>query len=276
MHQLKGRLLATVLVSIAAGCQGEGTDSAQETLDTQEANATQCVQRFNGILSCAIGNALLTPTPQGLHVSRLNDVRQDGLASRFGKASKWSQDSEIRLGGAQGRLELAARSGDQVVSTLRIAPGPEANSAAVLPTFTGSPGGSAYRMSVYRDGALQGLTLLPGGRIVFLARWINPEDVGLVRNEFFQEVGAPTDLRKNGVAAAAEPSSVGACAWRMRNNRSTFSVTLDDGRVLTGNELLFTEVIADGHYPYTDFTGIDVKATANGLTVLGESVVPAP
>ena len=61
----------------------------------------------------------------------------------------------------------------------------------------------------------------------------------------------------------------------MRNSQGTVSVTLDDGRVLTGNEAEFVEVIADGHYPYTDFTGIDVKATASELTVLGESVVPA-
>ncbi|MCP3140725.1 hypothetical protein [Pyxidicoccus xibeiensis] len=274
MHpKMMGRLLAAALLSVAAGCQGDGTDDAQDALGTQEANAeTQCVQRFDGINSCATGNARLTQSTQGLKVSGLVDATRDGVASRFSNAVKWSQSTDIKFGGPQGRLELAARSGDQVVSTLKVVPGRDGSSAAILPTFTGSPGGSAYRMSVYNNGVLQGTSTQPAGRMMVFNSWRDLIRWVVANFDFLQY---DIIIWKNGVQASAEQPEVGACAWRMRDTRGTFSVTLDDGRVLTGNEVEFTEVIADGHYPYTAFTGIDVKAAASELTILGESIVQA-
>ncbi|WP_256445427.1 hypothetical protein [Pyxidicoccus parkwayensis] len=37
----------------------------------------------------------------------------------------------------------------------------------------------------------------------------------------------------------------------------------------------FIEEVADGAYPYTSFSGIDVKAAASSFAIVGESIVPA-
>jgi len=269
--KMTSRLLAAVFLCVTAGCAGDESAAPEGTVASQEANAEgTCTKRFDGITSCAKGKAQLTKTEAGLSVSNLRDVKTDGLASTFGRAASWSQKSQIKLG-ANGALQLEARSGDQVVSTLSIVPGREANSARVLPSFTGAPGGSPYRMNIYREGVLQGSQPNPAGYYVTFNNW----------RDFLRWLVAVADFYqldivwgKTGDKPAA-PTNVGACGWRLGTEGNTFSVTLADGKVITGDTMEFVEEIQDGHYPYTGFTGIDVKATAEGIDVLSESFVPA-
>ncbi|NMO16922.1 hypothetical protein HPC49_38880 [Pyxidicoccus fallax] len=267
--KMTGRLLAAGLLSMAAGCQGE--EGQSETVEAQEAAVAQCVQRFDGITSCATGAARLTPTDSGLKVDGLISSRTDGVASTFSRATSWSQDTQV-LFGASGSLALAARSGSQVVSTLSVTPGAAAGSVQVQPSFTGAPGGSAYRMNVYNDGVLQGGSTNPAARMIIFRDWYDLLRWVAMHADFFE-----IDIwyRKQDVAVPMAPNNVGACGWRLSTEGETFTVQLDDGRVLTGDKVEFIEEIEDGHYPYNGFTGIDVKAAAQGFNITGESVVAA-
>ncbi len=270
--KMMGRFFAAALLSVMSGCQGEEPTATDGDVATQEAGAeSKCTQRFDGINSCALGNARLSSTEQGLAVTNLRNVKSDGVASTFARAASWSQASEIKFGSTAGVLQLDARSGDQVVSTLRVAPGREANSAFITPTFSGAPGGSNYRMNVYREGVLQGTSTNTANRMIVFNNWRDFIRWLVAYADFFE-----LDIiwNKTGEAPTA-PANVGACGWRLRTDGSTFSVTLDDGKVLTGDSVEFIEEIEDGHYPYNGFTGIDVKATAQGINILSESFKPA-
>ncbi|WP_342380575.1 hypothetical protein NVS55_13155 [Myxococcus stipitatus] len=272
--QLKtmSRVVAAALLSVMSGCAGEEPTNAGGDVAAQESGAeSQCVSRFDGINSCALGAAKLTPTEKGLNVSGLRSVKTDGVGSRFARATSWTQSNEIKFGGTSGVWQMDARSGDQVVSTLRVAPGKEPNTAYITPSFSGAPGGSSYRMNVYRDGVLQGSSTNPAAQMIVFTNW----------RDFFRWLVAVADfyeldiiINKAGEKPTA-PDNVGACGWRLRSLSSTFSVKLGDGKEVTGDTVEFVEEIADGHYPYNGFTGIDSKLTAEGMNILGESFKPA-
>src|SRR5690349_8254235 len=95
---LTGRLLAAALLSVAAGCQGDESLDG-EPLAAQEADAkSDCVQRFDGITNCPTGNARLQSTDKGITVSGLGNAKADGVASRFTRATSWSQTTGINFG----------------------------------------------------------------------------------------------------------------------------------------------------------------------------------
>ncbi|MCP3097412.1 hypothetical protein LZ198_00840 [Myxococcus sp. K15C18031901] len=269
--KMTSRLLAAVFMCVTAGCAGDETQPGEGTLEAQEANAeSKCVKKFDGITSCATGNAALASSERGLAVTGLKNVKSDGLSSTFGRAASWRQTSQMKLG-AGGALQFDARSGDQVVSTLSILPGREPNSARVAPIFTGAPGGSGYRMNIYRDGVLQGTQSNPANAYISFTNW----------RDFLRWLVAVADFyeldiiwTKTGDKPAA-PDNVGACGWRLNTGKDTFNVTLADGKVITGDTMEFVEEIEDGHYPYTGFTGIDVKAAGEGILVQSETFVPA-
>ncbi|MCP3166262.1 hypothetical protein [Myxococcus qinghaiensis] len=270
--KMMGHFFAAALLSVMSGCQGEEPTTADGDVATQEAGAeSKCTQRFDGINSCALGNARLASTEQGLAVTNLRSAKTDGVSSTFARAASWTQASEIKFGSTSGVLQLDARSGDQVVSTLRVTPGREANSAFITPTFSGAPGGSNYRMNVYREGVLQGTSTNTANRMIIFTNWRDFIRFLIAYADFFE-----LDIiwNKTGEAPTA-PANVGACGWRLRTDGSTFSVALDDGKVLTGDSVEFIEEIEDGHYPYNGFTGIDVKATAQGMNILSEGFKPA-
>lgn len=270
--KMMGRFFAAALLSVMSGCQGEEPTATDGDVATQEAGAeSKCTQRFDGISSCALGNARLSSTEQGLALTNLRSAKTDGVASTFARAASWSQASEIKFGSTSGVLQLDARSGDQVVSSLRVTPGREANSAFITPTFSGAPGGSNYRMNVYRDGVLQGSSTHTPSQMIIFTNWRDFIRFLLAYADFFE---LDIIIWKNGEAPTA-PANVGACGWRLRTNGSTFSVAMEDGKVVTGDSVEFIEEIEDGHYPYNGFTGIDVKATAQGINILSESFKPA-
>ncbi|AKQ64879.1 putative lipoprotein [Myxococcus hansupus] len=265
-----GRLLAAALLSVAAGCQGDETLDS-EPLAAQEADAkSDCVQRFDGITNCPTGNAKLRATDKGIQVTGLGDTKADGVASRFTRASSWTQTTGINFGGNNGSLNLSARSGDQVVSTLNVSAGREPGSVQVTPNFTGAPGGSSYRMNVYRDGQLQGTTTNPAAQRLIFWNWWDFIRYLVAHADFFQ---IDIIIWKNGVAQMAEPSNVGACGWRLRADDRDFTFQLPDGTTISGDEVEFIEEIESGHYPYNLFTGIDVNASAKEFTILDEKIV---
>ncbi|NVJ07496.1 hypothetical protein HUW63_19910 [Myxococcus sp. AM001] len=268
--KMTSRLLAVAMLSVAAGCQGdEAQDSA--SMAAAESNAQSgCVTRFDGVTHCPTGAAELKATESGISVSGLENVKSDGVASRFQRASSWSQTTGINFGGNRGGLHLAARSGDQVVSTLQVSAGREPGSVQVTPNFTGAPGGSNYRMNVYRDGQLQGSTTNPAAQMIIFYNWWDFIRYLVAHADFFQ---IDIIIWKNGVAQMAEPSNVGACGWRLRADDREFKVQLADGTTVSGDEVEFIEEIENGHYPYNLFTGIDVNAAAKEFTILGETIV---
>ncbi|MBZ4332943.1 hypothetical protein [Corallococcus sp. AS-1-12] len=263
MHlRITGSLLASMLLSIT-GCAGGADDGQAGSLGAQEAAASQCVKRFDGITSCALGRAKVESVAEGLAVSNLT-TQKDGVSSSFTQAVKWEQRVAMSLG-AQGGYQLAARDGDQVVSTLRVTPGREANTVNMAPSFTGSPGGSAYRMNIYRGGVLQGSSSQPAGMVITFTNWRD-----FIRwaemNHFFLN-----DFDIDGLSTGSAETNVGACVWRLNAEKNTFTVDID-GKSITGDSVEFIETVADGAYPYRHFTGIDTNAIAGQYTIRSESI----
>ncbi|NOK38291.1 hypothetical protein HMI49_34340 [Corallococcus exercitus] len=254
-----------------AGCQGPD-DGAQAPMDTQESQAQGCVSRFNGIQSCATGTAQLTATAEGLQVSGLANPQADGVASRFSDAQGWQQTTRMTLGQGQGRFSLAARDTDQVVSTLSVTPNSTGTQLTLAPAFTGTAGGSSYRVNVYRDGVYQGGgTQEPAARVVIFTDWMgNVYMAWGFANIDFYHLPFPFAVRKSAAPQAEE----GACNWRMSLKGKTFT-TLVNGQQLTGDTLELVEQIGDGAYPYRHFSGIDVKGSASGYTILNEATAQA-
>ncbi|WP_233582538.1 hypothetical protein [Corallococcus sp. CA053C] len=263
MHlKMTGTLLASMLLSMT-GCAG-GADDTQtsDSLHTQESAAQQCLNQFDGITSCALGQAKLATVKEGLAVSGLL-AKTDGVASTFPKAVKWEQRTAVSLG-QTGGLQLAARDADQVVSTLRITPGREANTVNMAPTFTGTPGGSRYTMNIYRGGVLVTSSPQPAGMMITFTNWRDFLRWAEMHAWFLNDF----DIDMHSRTAAAD---VGACVWRVRAENTTFTATVD-GKSIVGDEVAFVETIADGAYPYRHFTGIDVNAVASQFTIRSESI----
>ncbi|MGE6762311.1 hypothetical protein ACQKGO_30155 [Corallococcus interemptor] len=257
-----GLLLASMLLSIT-GCAGGDDGQAAGSLSAQESAASQCVKKFEGITSCALGQARLDSVADGLAVSKLL-TQKDGVSSNFTQAVKWEQRVAFSLGD-KGGYQLAARDGDQVVSTLKVTPGREANTVAMAPTFTGSPGGSAYRMNIYRGGVLQGSSHQPAGMMIVFHNWRDFLRWAEMHHHFLN------DFDIDGLSTGSADTNVGACVWRVESEKNTFTVDID-GKSITGDSVEFIETIADGAYPYRHFTGIDTNAIAGQYTIRSESV----
>lgn len=275
--KMMGRLLAAALLSAVAGCGDEAGSPEATSLKTQEAGVAQCVQQFKGVTSCAAGNARLASTTKGLQVSGLVDPNKDGVSSSFAKASQWTQSVDATFADANSiRFSLAARTPDQVVSTLQVASTGDGKTLGVLPTFSGAPGGSAYRVNVYNNGTLVGGGVQPAGLMI---RFNNVWELAHIL-AYFSFSDYDIDIiyfrAKDGVRAESTTAPApGACMWAMRNQQGQYSVTLANGTTLVGNAVEFVEQLADGQYPYTGFTGIDTRAAAKAYTITSESFVSA-
>ncbi|MHA7628620.1 hypothetical protein [Corallococcus sp. M7] len=266
-----GYVVAAAFLSLV-GCQGQ--DEGTKAVGTEQAQAqAACVERFNGIQSCATGGASLEFTDEGLRVTGLSDPKTDGLSSHFGGAVAWRQNATANIGGGQGRFAFAARDGDQVVSTLGIAPDEEGTGVTFTPAFTGTAGGSEFQVRVFQGGVLQGEGTGgpgPAARWHVYTNWMG--DVVMVSDFYLREHGPflPFPFR-NAPDAAQEQ---GACVWRFQFPGRTFTVEVD-GAELTGDAIEFTETIGQGAYPYRHFSGIDVKGSADAYTVHGELALNA-
>lgn len=265
-----GFVMAAAFLALA-GCQGPD-DSAQAPVGAQESQAQGCVSRFNGIQSCAVGNAQLSATAEGLQVFGLAQGTANGVASRFSNASGWQQTTRMTLGGGQGQFALAARDADQVVSSLSVTPNANGTQLTVAPSFTVTPGGSSYRVNVYRDGVFQGGgTHEPAARVVIFTDWFGNVYMAWGFADIdFRHLPFPFAVREN----AAPQSETGACTWRMSLKGKTFT-TVVDGQQLTGDTLELVEEIGNGAYPYRHFSGIDVKGSASSYTIVSESTAQA-
>ncbi|MGE6756778.1 hypothetical protein ACQKGO_02095 [Corallococcus interemptor] len=266
-----GFVMAATFLALA-GCQGPD-DSAQAPVGAQESQAQGCVSRFNGIQSCAVGNAQLAATEEGLQVHGMTQATTDGVSSHFANAVGWQQVTRMSLEDGQGQFSLAARDADQVVSTLNVTPNADQTQLTLAPSFTGTAGGSTYRLNVYRDGVYQGGgTHDPGARVVIITdRFGNVYMAwGFLADIDFRRLPFPFSVRKG----AAPQTETGACTWRMSLKGKTFT-TMVDGQPLTGDSLELVEQIGDGAYPYRHFSGIDVKGSAGGYTIVSETTAQA-
>ncbi|RKH74173.1 hypothetical protein D7W81_02460 [Corallococcus aberystwythensis] len=259
-----GRLLTATMLGVFAGCQAEPSQgSAPGATEQEVAAARNCVQRFPGVTHCATGNATLKSTERGLEATGLTQLGQDGVVGAVGHAEAWRQKAVIDLGAGNEGVTYYGRNADQVISTITLAPEPGVpGGMRLLPTFTGSPGGSAYSITV-RDHGQPVAMMLPH-------RWWEMTSVQiwayLDRERhpdwyFFRVVGGGTG-----------EGTEGACGWRVRFQEGAFQVTLEDGRQVTGDEIEFVEQLADGAYPYSSFTHIGMTGAVDKVTVLEEVV----
>lgn len=265
--KLTGRLMAAALLSLtAAGCQGEESQPVEaDALSTQEAPVKQqCVETFAGIKNCATGNAKLARTEKGLNVTGLAKAANDGVSSTFAAATQWEQRATfVELAKAGEGFALAARDGDQVVSTIQVGIGREAGQVTFQPQFTGTPGGSTYSVYVYNGGQLQGRHINRGLWFPMDASWYD------IHIRF---TPIHSGFRNHTSFGSHDPIPTGACAWFFRSatpNAFTFNF---DGREVSGDHVEFVEELGEGHYPYTSFSAIDLTAAASGLNIQSESI----
>ncbi|AEI62841.1 hypothetical protein [Corallococcus macrosporus] len=265
--KLTGRLMAAALLSLtAAGCQGEESQPEADALTNQEAPVKQqCVESFAGITSCATGDAKLARTEKGLEVTGLAKATNDGVSSTFAAATQWEQQAVFQdLAKAGQGFALAARDGDQVVSSIEVGIGSEPGRVTFRPQFTGTPGGSNYSVYVYSGGHLQARHINRGLWFPLDASWYD------IHIRF---TPIHTGFRNHTAFGANDPISSGACVWAFRSATPGAFTFNFDGRQVSGDYVEFVEEVGDGHYPYTSFTGIDMTAAATALTVQGESIV---
>ncbi|WP_426756911.1 hypothetical protein [Myxococcus sp. Y35] len=272
--KLTGRLMAAALLSLtAAGCQGEEAQPAEaDKVSTQEApSKQQCVEGFGGVLNCATGNAKLARTEKAVTVTGLADAANDGVSSSFARAVSWEQTVTFDgLGKANQGFALAARDGEQVVSSLQVSVNNETGRMTFAPQFTGMPGGSTYSMDVYSGGVFQ-------FRHINRGLWFPPDaswyDIHIRLTRFDVHFRNENDFvfaRHNKSGATITP---GACVWGIRSETPGAFTFNFDGRIVRGDYVEFVEEVGDGHYPYTSFSAIDLTAAANALTIEGESIV---
>ncbi|NOK15490.1 hypothetical protein [Corallococcus carmarthensis] len=259
-----GRMLTATLVGVFAGCQGDPAQESAPASTSQElmAASRNCVQRFEGITHCATGNATLKSTDKGLEVTGLAKLGQDGVAGVVGRAESWRQQSIVEFGASTEGVTYYGRNADQVISTIAMAPEPGVpGGMRVLPTFTGSPGGSGYVITVRNQGE-QVARMLPHG-------WWNWTSLQIWA---YMDRERHPDLYfgQEGMAVNTGAGVMGACIWRLRFQEGAFQVTLEDGSQVTGDEIEFVEQLADGAYPYSYFTHIGMTGAVDKLTIVDE------
>ncbi|NOK16281.1 hypothetical protein [Corallococcus carmarthensis] len=268
MMKLTGRLLAAALLSVtAAGCQGEEPAAAEgDSLATQEAKAgLTCIQGFEGIKNCATGRAKLTNTGKSIAVSSLTSVKTDGFSSEFPRATDWVLKTELGGVGALGQgFTLAARDGDQVVSAISVQPGKERDQVTMTPSFTGRAGGSPFTVNLWRGNSLMHSHYFEQDYGVG-SQWYQIH-IGLTRLDF--------GFKNHSSTSMFDRIGAGACIWSFRGTGDAFTLDVN-GKPVSGDFLEIVEEIGDGHYPYTGFSSIDVKAAASTFNILGESTVAA-
>ncbi|QSQ23201.1 hypothetical protein JY651_50380 [Pyxidicoccus parkwayensis] len=158
--KVMGHVLAAAILSGVAGCAGADSTgpASSDRMQQGVVAASECVSRFEGITHCAVGEASLASTEDGVTVSRMQG-EGDGVNSHFERARHWRQAVLNR--GEVGPLHFAARSGDQVVSTLDLVPGSTGKELAVRPFFSGTAEGSAYKVTYYLGDTVQASVVRP-------------------------------------------------------------------------------------------------------------------
>ncbi|MBN8469275.1 hypothetical protein JYJ95_22475 [Corallococcus exiguus] len=264
-----GRLLTATLMGVFAGCQGEPTQQEAKAASTSQevmAASQDCVKRFDGITHCATGNAKVESTDKGLVVTGLNKPGQDGVVGLMGRAESWRQKSIVDFGASDEGIRFYGRNEDQVISTLALAPDPSnpEGGMRMLPTFTGSPGGSSYTITVRNQGEMVAM-MLPN-------RWWEWSSVQIWA--YMDRMRHPEAyFGVEGFGVTTGVGRVGACIWRMRFQEGAFTVTLEDGKQVVGDEIEFVEQLDDGAYPYSAFTHIGMTGAVDSLTIVDETVV---
>ncbi|RKH03041.1 hypothetical protein D7X32_15100 [Corallococcus carmarthensis] len=260
-----GRLLTATMLGVFAGCQAEPSQESGPKATSQEVTAAtdNCVNRFEGITHCTTGNAALEATDEGLVITGLANQEQDGIVGAVGRAESWRQRSIVDFGEGDKAVTYYGRNEDQVISTLRMAPDPDHPGVLRLrPTFTGSPGGSTYTVTV-RDHGEPTAYKLPYG-------YLDELRMALAEMQRLNRLAATFSRTEGGSSLGGDTQ--GACIWTVRFEEASFQLTLKDGTEVTGDEIEFVEELADGAYPYSSFTHIGMTGAVDKVTVLDESV----
>lgn len=227
--------------------------------------AQNCVS-FQGIDHCPVGDASLSLTADGLAVQ--NHGGNSGVSARFAPTVLWEGRMQFPQG--EHSMDMASISGGETTSRLLIEP--NGDSYSLRAVFTGASEQPTYSVLVYNDGILQGaIGGLDGSAPTKAAPTKRAPNVSnnLIDIE-------PVDLLPDwwwwwpwfwghfSIAPA------GGCNWGL-GLAADVAVNLPDGQRLIGDEIRFTEDVAEaGHYPYLGFESIETRSTASGFLVTDE------
>ncbi len=233
-----------------------------------------CANLFSGIENCTIGTSDLVADPAAgtVTVTGFDTDGKDGVSGAFADADEWSQHAVADFGERAGAsLHLAAITDGQAVSTLDI-DRVNATTFNYTPTFTaGNGGNSSFHVHVFSNGVLVGglEDNPPGTPVSIVVSGDDDRDGGGHRRKF-----------RPHTARQANPNNpwqaLGACQWVEAASKAgvTFTVSLPKGATLVGDEILFTEEVAEGHAVYTNFQRVDVTGNLDSYTIHDESSVP--
>jgi|GEM_PF-2382964 len=281
-----GALLATVACGATlalAACDNRSTapeSGLQPATGGSKSPAvlTDCANIFTDIENCAIGTAHLAADAAlgTVVVTGFDAEGNNGVSGSFPDAAEWSQSANTDFGTHSGAgLHFAAISDGQAVSRLHIVRA-GATTLNFTPVFTAGDGGSSYyHVHVYSDGVLRGglehispTTTIPVVNIV--GSGDDDRDGGDRPTRKFKSV------RSHQRGSGPQWQSPGACEWSQMATRpgAKFSVRLPNGRVVDGDEVLFTEEVAEGQAVYNDFQRIDMTGNVASYTITDESSLP--
>lgn len=254
-------------------------------LPLAQAQAQECVE-FQGLEHCAIGEARLRMTEEGLRLDS-GASEKDGVSISLPNATSWTASSHTDESSSEEQRTLftamteGAPSSTATIQTTR-------ESRAFSATFTGAGEASTYSALIYYRGALQAAVgNLHNGEIAARAmvggnppncrpRGQTPEECYVACKEAkytncnycYGPVCQP-------VTSGFHTTPQGACQWVFAHVDRN-ELQLSDGRVVRGDQIVLTEEVnGPGSYPYLGFDRMLLQSTARSVTLVNESVTSA-
>ncbi len=215
---------------------------------------------FQGIDHCPVGGATLEATDEGLSVAGIGGEGEDGVASHFPGANHWRMSVEVGSSGGDEEVTYTYVSGGEAIS--RVVLQQRGDRVRLGAFYTGAAANTnpTFSVMVYDDGEFQG----GAGSIRIPGSGSDSDEW----DEFWTElIWILLDQEEEFLIASG-----GGCEFGLFT-QGAVHVTLPNGQQLVGDEIrLVEEVAGPGHYPYMNFDSVEVRTTANSLTVTEEVV----
>ncbi len=249
-------------------------------LPLSQSQAADCV-RLNALNHCGIGAARLSLTGTSVLVENGSETGMDGVAIHTGPMTSWSAAAFIETNAPESKTVLSSVSGGAVTSSAFIEQRGE--SIAYGASFTGS-GSRTYSVSVYREGVLKAYyiypdinpSLLPVTRPSLSFKWSpSCRPIGQSYSQCMvacRRYGSCNYCKYPCGSSWASPYG-GVSSWSFALAYS--SVTLPDGRVVEGDELVLTEERDNPGSSAPVCDELRIQTTAQSTTLFSSSIVRA-
>lgn len=246
-------------------------------LPLSPAQAEDCV-RFNALNHCGLGSARVSLADKVLRVDTSSTSGEDGVAIDTGLVTDWTAAAFIETDEPESKTVLSSVSEGVTTSSATI----EQQGEAIAYTFTGKGENTTYSLRVYSGGNLKASL---GGIYGGMTGVISHPSLSYKWSPSCRPIGQTymqcrnTCHRYGSCDYCSRPCGtgfqnvvLGAPSWRFEVAYP--SLTLPDGRVVEGDELVMTEE-SSGTPASPGFEQILIQTTAKSVILTDESVVSA-